>query len=87
MDNGCIRGLVSREVPLITSRVTSNGRTTIPSKVRETLNLKAGDRVAYEIEDGRVVLTLVGATQPVEDPFAVFSEWGSEADRRAYADL
>ncbi len=35
----------------ITARVTAGGRITIPKQVRESLNLRPGDRVRFEIED------------------------------------
>jgi antitoxin PrlF len=36
--------------------ITSKGQTTIPVEVRRHLNLKPGDKIAFNIEDGRVVL-------------------------------
>lgn len=72
---------------MITSRLTSKAQTTIPQPVRTALNLKEGDELAYRIEDGRVVLTKARADQPIDDPFATFTEWDTEADRRAYANL
>ncbi len=36
--------------------MTSKGQTTIPRAIREYLNLKPGDRIAFTIEDGHVVL-------------------------------
>ena len=45
-----------------------------------------GDDLAYVIEEGRVIL-IKARSAPVDDPFATFSEWDSDADRRAYADL
>lgn len=75
------------EVPVITSRMTSKAQTTIPQAVRNALNLKPGDELAYQIEDGRVVLMRAEVTQQADDPFVTFSEWDSEADRRAYANL
>jgi len=36
------------------SMVTKRGQTTLPSKVRKALDAKPGDRLAYEIESGRV---------------------------------
>jgi antitoxin PrlF len=71
---------------LITSKITSKAQTTIPQPVRAALHLKAGDELVYEIEDGRVTLRRADQAT-VEDPFGTFSEWDSEADRRAYADL
>jgi antitoxin PrlF len=71
---------------MITSRLTSKAQTTIPQAVRAALHIKAGDEVAYTIEGDRVILTKVSAVPP-ENPFATFTEWDSEADRRAYAKL
>jgi antitoxin PrlF len=58
----------------------------VPAPVRTALRLKAGDELVYSIEGERVILTK-GDRRPVEDPFATFDEWSSEADRQAYADL
>jgi len=71
---------------VITSTLTSKAQTTIPQPVRVALHLKKGDAIAYAIEDGRVILTRAPSAA-VEDPFATFSEWASEADTTAYADL
>jgi antitoxin PrlF len=71
---------------MIVSKLTSKAQTTIPQAVRSALHLKEGDEIAYSIEDGRVVLTKAAAPKG-DDPFATFSEWDSDADRKAYADL
>jgi len=71
---------------MITSKLTSKAQTTIPQAVRTALKLKEGDELAYSIEDGHVVLTK-RSSQILDDPFATFSEWDSEADRKAYAGL
>ena len=72
---------------MITSTLTSKAQTTIPQPVRVALHLKKGDAIAYAIiEDGKVILTRAPSAA-VDDPFATFSEWASEADTRAYADL
>jgi antitoxin PrlF len=70
---------------MIVSKLTSKAQTTIPQAVRAALHLGAGDELAYQIEDGRVILTK--ASSMIENPFAVFDEWYSEADRKAFADL
>ena len=73
---------------MITSKLTSKAQTTIPQPVRAALHLKEGDEIAYHIEaDGRVMLTRAHTVPPTEDPFATFTEWDSEADRKAYANL
>ena len=72
---------------MITSKLTSKSQTTIPQPVRTALGLRAGDEIAYRIEDGRVVLTRLETRDIADDPFATFSEWSSAADAEAYAKL
>ncbi len=71
---------------MITSKLTSKAQTTIPQPVRVALHLREGDALAYSIEDGRVLLSKANQ-EAEEDPFVLFSEWDSEADRRAYGQL
>jgi antitoxin PrlF len=71
---------------MITSKITSKAQTTIPQAVREALQVRAGDELAYKIERGRVILTKA-ARMPADDPFAAFGEWASKNDRRAYGKL
>lgn len=71
---------------MIAGRLTSKAQTTIPKPVREALGLKGGDRLLYEIADGAVLLRRAAADL-LNDPFATFSEWDGEIDRKAYADL
>jgi antitoxin PrlF len=71
---------------MITSKLTSKAQTTIPLPVRNALRLTAGDELAYRI-DGEYVILTKADRGPVDDPFATFDEWSSEADRLAYADL
>jgi antitoxin PrlF len=72
---------------MITSKLTTKARTTIPQPVRSALNLKPGDELCYEIQGRRVILAKARRKRSGDDPFKTFSEWDSEADRRAYADL
>jgi antitoxin PrlF len=37
-------------------KITAKGQTTIPIEVREFLGLEAGDRIGYEIVDGKVTI-------------------------------
>jgi antitoxin PrlF len=71
---------------MITSKLTSKAQTTIPQAVRNALGLREGDELAYLIEGNRVILSKA-STSALDDPFALFSEWDSEEDRKAYADL
>jgi antitoxin PrlF len=80
------------EVVSVITKLTSKAQTTIPQPVRTALGVAEGDELAYAIEDGRVVVTKapprpVRRGNTLEDPFATFTEWDSEADRRAFADL
>jgi antitoxin PrlF len=71
---------------MIRSKLTTKAQTTIPQPVREALRLKAGDELAYQIEGDRVILTRIRSGD-MDDPFATFREWDSEADRTGYASL
>ena len=71
---------------MITSKITSKAQTTIPQPVRAALHVGEGDELAYRIEGDHVILTKA-KREPIDDPFATFNEWSSEADRRAYGDL
>jgi antitoxin PrlF len=72
---------------MITSKLTSKLQTTIPQAVRTALGLKQGDEIAYEIDGDRVLLRKAKDVLIDDDPFAVFDEWNSEADRKGYADF
>jgi antitoxin PrlF len=79
-------------LPLITSKLTSKAQTTIPQPVRVALGVAEGDELAYAIENGRVLLTkaptrLATDEQSADDPFTTFSEWNSDADRKAFANF
>ncbi|MXY81738.1 MAG: AbrB/MazE/SpoVT family DNA-binding domain-containing protein [Gemmatimonadetes bacterium] len=49
---------------MIESSITKKGQTTLPKSVRETLGLKAGDRVRYVISDGEVRMLPSSTTAP-----------------------
>jgi antitoxin PrlF len=72
---------------MITSKLRSKARTTIPQAVRMALRLREGDEIAYSIEGDAVVILKAATLAIIENPFATFAEWNSDADRRAYADL
>jgi len=72
---------------MITSKLTSKARTTIPRPVRAALRLREGDVLSYRIEGARVILAKALAVQAEEYPFGAFAEWNSEVDRRGYADF
>ena len=53
---------------MIESSITKNGQTTLPKPVRETLGVRAGDRVRYVISDGEVRILPV---RPISRLFGV----------------
>ena len=67
------------------ARLGAKAQIVLPKEARDALNLKPGDTFAFVIDgtDVRIV------REPSEGdvPFACFSEWASEADRKGYADL
>jgi antitoxin PrlF len=67
------------------SIVSARSQTVIPHEVCERLQLKPGDILRYRVTDDGILLDK--ATEAGDDPFAVFSEWASEADARAYDGL
>ena len=67
------------------SKISSKAQTVIPKEIRERLGLKPGDVIRYKIT--RKGVEIERASQPVDDPFATFSEWASEADEDAYGEL
>jgi antitoxin PrlF len=71
--------------PAAFSKVSVKSQTVIPREVREKLGLKPGDTLRYRVTDEGILLDK--ATETVEDPFAAFSEWTSEADEKAYDGL
>ncbi|MGP1679753.1 MAG: AbrB/MazE/SpoVT family DNA-binding domain-containing protein [Burkholderiales bacterium] len=59
---------------MITSQLTTKALTTIPQPVRAALHLQAGDELAYEIDNQRVILTKAKRGIKTDDPFRVFHE-------------
>jgi AbrB family looped-hinge helix DNA binding protein len=71
---------------VVFSKITSKSQTVIPREVRERLGLKPGDRVRYAVTASGVQIAKAENTAQ-DDPFAVFTEWSSEADEKAYGSL
>jgi bifunctional DNA-binding transcriptional regulator/antitoxin component of YhaV-PrlF toxin-antitoxin module len=67
------------------SKVLSKGRTILPRLVCDELDLRPGNTLRYRIRAERVLLDKMSAE--ASDPLVVFSEWWSDFDERAYADL
>jgi antitoxin PrlF len=72
-----------------TSKLTSKYQATIPEPVRKVLQLKAGDAIAFDIEDNQIRLR---KARPIDLHFTkaleqTLSEWESATDEEAYRDL
>jgi antitoxin PrlF len=74
--------------PLL-SRLTSRGHATIPVEVRKALKLAAGDRVAFELNGGKVSLRKADMLDRAFLQLAetAFEEWNSPEDEAAFRDL
>jgi antitoxin PrlF len=71
---------------MITSKLKARAQTTIQKAAREALRLKQGNEIAYSIDRDRAILTKAQRVV-TGDPFAIVSEWDSDADHRAYGEL
>jgi AbrB family looped-hinge helix DNA binding protein len=72
-----------------TSKITSKYQATIPEPVRKVLHLKAGDAIAFDIEDNQI---RIRKARPIDLAFAealngTLNEWESAADEEAYREL
>ena len=63
-------------LPMIESRITSKGQTTLPKAVRKALSVQPGDRVRYLIQDGEVRIVPV---RPVNRLFGILRHDGPAA--------
>jgi AbrB family looped-hinge helix DNA binding protein len=72
-----------------TSRITSKYQATVPADVRTALGLRAGDTLAWEVNDGEV---RVRRAKPLDIAFAAavagtLDEWDSPEDEEAWREL
>ena len=77
---------------MVVSKLTSKAQTTIPQPVRTSLSIGPGDEIAYEIADGRVLVTKAASREPrqgipFEDLRETFQEWNRPDDAEAFSDL
>ncbi len=72
------------------SKITAKGQTTIPSKVRQALGLKSGDRILFEEEGDKIVLKRFTTVDVLHLRYLenlLSPEWNSEEDNQAFNDL
>lgn len=72
------------------SKLTTKYQTTIPKSIRKQLNLQPGDYVQFQELNGQIIINKVEA---IDSDYlqavgtTLESEWLSDADEEAYADL
>jgi AbrB family looped-hinge helix DNA binding protein len=69
-----------------TAKVSTKSQLVLPKRVREKLGIQPGDLVRFIERDGAMVIERLDSAW-VEDPFALFDEWSSPEDTKAYAKL
>ncbi len=76
-------------MPIATSRLTRKYQATIPAPVRAALKLRAGDDIAFDIDEGQIRLRKARASDKEwhKSLESTLSEWSGNADERAYRDL
>lgn len=70
---------------IIHSKVTSKSQTVLPRAIRQKLGVGPGDMLAYIETDRGIVIEKARVLE--DDPFLTFTEWATEADDKAYANL
>jgi antitoxin PrlF len=55
---------------MLHSTVTTKGQTTIPGEIREALNIKPGDRLAYSLEGDHAVIRVHPGLQSLKGALA-----------------
>jgi len=73
----------------VVANVTAKGQMTIPKEVWEALKVGPGDRIVWEITNGKAV---VRRAEPLDLHYlraveGTLSEWESRADEEAFRDL
>jgi antitoxin PrlF len=67
------------------SKLTSKSQTVLPRAIRRKLSVGPGDMLAYIETDHGILIEKARVIE--DDPFTTFTEWATEADDKAYADL
>ena len=70
-------------------KITSKGQVTIPKEIREAIGLAPGNMIAYEVQNGSVILRRVEAFDAAfhEALSKTLEEWESPEDEEAFRDL
>ena len=71
------------------SRLSAKGQVTVPKEIRDSLGVKPGDMISYDVQDGVVILRRV---EPFDAAFhkalsETLDEWATPQDDEAFRDL
>jgi antitoxin PrlF len=74
------------------SSVTQKYQATIPLKVREQLEINAGDKITFEQQDDNTIVVRKKIVNPIDGEYLsalemTLSEWDSAEDDKAYESL
>jgi AbrB family looped-hinge helix DNA binding protein len=71
------------------STLSSKGQLTIPKQLREKLDLSAGDKIEFKVENNVIKLRKINLFDEAyhKATEGTLSEWMSEEDNEAYRDL
>ncbi len=71
------------------AKITARGQTTIPKSIRKAAGLRAGDVIAFEVEDDhlRVYKVAPGRDDYLHGLAGTMNEWASPEDEDAWRDL
>jgi antitoxin PrlF len=75
---------ISRQ-PAAFSKISARSQTVIPREVCERLKLRPRDTLRYRVTDDGILLDK--ATETGDGPVRAFSEWSSQADKKACGSL
>ncbi len=75
---------------LVSSKLTSKFRATVPKEIRDALRLTSKDQIVYEIlEDNTVIVRKASSLDKsyLKGLDHTLNEWNSDDDEKAYKDL
>lgn len=58
--------------------ITSKGQITIPKKIRDELNLKAGDVLSFDVQNGRII-SIPSNKRKIDEAFGILYRENQEA--------